>query len=107
MFTKEKEVDSMNIYEAKVLNFLKKNKFVSQRKMAKELSCSIGTINNSLKSLFNLNYIDSKYRLTQNAFEVFHKSKPKNAVILAAGFGMRMVPINTSVQKFLKQTKLN
>ena len=101
MFTKEKEVDSMNIYEAKVLNFLKKNKFVSQRKMAKELCFSIGTINNSLKSLFNLNYIDSKYRLTQNAFEVFHKSKPKNAVILAAGFGMRMVPINTSVPKAL------
>ncbi len=29
------------------------------------------------------------------------KNSPKNAVILAAGFGMRMVPINTSITKGL------
>ena len=33
------------------------------------------------------------------------KNKPKNAVILAAGFGMRMVPINTRTPKGLLEVR--
>ena len=45
--------------------------------------------------------MDSSYHLTSFSYSLFSDCKPKNAVILAAGFGMRMVPINTSVPKAL------
>ena len=39
--------------------------------------------------------------LTSKAQDEFKEKKPKRAIILAAGFGMRMVPINTETTKGL------
>ena len=39
--------------------------------------------------------------LTHKSRKILQQNKPQNAVILAAGFGMRMVPINTEVPKGL------
>ena len=46
-------------------------------------------------------YIDDAVRPTSQALAEFRAKAPKNAIILAAGFGMRMVPINTEMPKGL------
>lgn len=46
-------------------------------------------------------YIDEKAEITDKAKKLIRETKPERAVILAAGFGMRMVPINTEYPKGL------
>ena len=46
-------------------------------------------------------YLDTQMQLTQKARTLFRNNSPRNAIILAAGFGMRMVPINTEAPKGL------
>ena len=38
-------------------------------------------------------------------YEELEEKKPENAIILAAGFGMRMVPINVEVPKGILEVK--
>lgn len=45
--------------------------------------------------------IDDSIRPTVKAITEFKQKTPQRAVILAAGFGMRMVPINTEMPKGL------
>nr|MCR5372445.1 choline kinase [Solobacterium sp.] len=52
-----------------------------------------------LESLRNRGYIDENDRLTEQALRFAEERKPGNAIILAAGYGMRMVPINHSIPK--------
>ena len=59
----------------------------------------MGKVNSSLKKLTELGYIDEKMQCTSKAYEELKEKKPQNAIILAAGFGMRMVPINVEVPK--------
>ena len=54
-----------------------------------------------LESLRTRGYIDEKDRLTEQALRFAEERKPGNAIILAAGYGMRMVPINHSIPKAL------
>ena len=49
-------------------------------------------INSALKTLVENGYLDEQMGLTKKAGDEMKKKRPKNAVILAAGFGMRMVP---------------
>ena len=46
-------------------------------------------------------YLDDCAQLTEKAKSEIRDRTPKNAIILAAGFGMRMVPINLSTPKAL------
>lgn len=85
----------MNIFEADILRLLSNGKYSSQRLLAESSGYSLGVINKSLKNLFNEGYLDSGNNLTEKARKEIAEKSPKNAVILAAGFGMRMVPINT------------
>lgn len=91
----------MNTFEKEVLLFLKEKNFQSQRSLAKEMNLSLGTVNNALNKLKSDHYIDDQYHLLPKAIELFKKNESKNAIILAAGYGMRMVPINTEVPKGL------
>ena len=91
----------MNKKEMDVLKYLKNNKLKNQREISMNTKHSIGAVNKSLKNLVDQGYIDVDSNLTGKALNLFYLNKPKNAVILAAGFGMRMVPINTSVPKAL------
>ena len=91
----------MNIQEADVLRTLFKKPFVNQRVLSDVTGHSLGVINRSIKNLTAEGYLDNNVRLTKKAeAEIFDRS-PKNAIILAAGFGMRMVPINLSTPKGL------
>lgn len=91
----------MNIHECDVMNFIVRNGYLSQRILAKGTNFSLGTVNSALRSLVNEKYLDDKYHLTSKGYGEINRSKPRNAIILAAGFGMRMVPINTEVPKGL------
>ena len=91
----------MNIQEFDILNVLLAEPYETQRRLAERSGHSLGIVNRSLKALAQAGYLDGQFQPTQQALDLSRKNSPKNAVILAAGFGMRMVPINTSAPKGL------
>ena len=91
----------MNIQGYDVLNTLAETPFLNQRALADACGYSLGTINRSLKELVEAGYVDEKSRLTQKSMAEIEDKRPRRAIILAAGFGMRMVPINTETPKGL------
>lgn len=95
----------MNKQESDLLLCLKNMSFVNQRTLAKKSGYSLGLVNCSLKKLVENGYLNTDYSLTQKAEDLFVKNTPKRAVILAAGVGTRMVPINTENPKALLQVK--
>ena len=91
----------MNIQEADVLKSLFLEPFINQRILADLCGHSLGVVNRSLKNLITEGYLDEQIKVTAKAKSEMTLLAPKNAVILAAGFGMRMIPINTQSPKAL------
>lgn len=91
----------MNIQERDILNELLREPYGNQRQLAERSGHSLGIVNRSLKALAQSGYLDGQMRPTAQALALSRQCAPKNAVILAAGFGMRMVPINTTAPKGL------
>ena len=91
----------MNKQELDVLRSLFAEPFINQRALAKASGHSLGVVNRSLKTLIAEGYVDEDICLTSKALYEHNAKAPKNAIILAAGFGMRMVPINLSTPKAL------
>lgn len=89
----------MNIQQCDILLNLKKSPFVNQRSLSEQTGYSLGAVNQSLKALIADGCLSSELNLTDKAVSKIHDSSPKNAIILAAGFGMRMVPINRETPK--------
>lgn len=95
----------MNRKEYDILNTIKKEPFINQRILAEMSGYSLGTVNRCLKILDEEGYINKYTQLTEKTKEEISNKKPKNAIILAAGFGMRMVPINMESPKALIDIK--
>ena len=93
----------MNRQEQDVLNILAGGTFSGQRELAEESGYSLGVVNRCLRSLTETGYVRADGTLTQNGQALLAENRPRRAVILAAGFGMRMVPINTETPKGLLQ----
>lgn len=91
----------MNKQESDILNTLLLEPFINQRILAEVSGHSLGVVNRSLKELIKMDYLDDDIRPTGKALREFKEKTPKRAIILAAGFGMRMVPINTEMPKGL------
>lgn len=91
----------MNKQEMDILSSLLVEPFVNQRILAESTGHSLGVVNKSIKNLIKDGYLDEDVRLTTKSKNKFQNNAPKNAVILAAGFGMRMVPINLETPKAL------
>ena len=89
----------MNIQECDIMKILLEAPFTSQRALAEQSGHALGIVNRSLKALIREGYLDDAMQLTSRAEELRRVSQPKRAVILAAGFGMRMVPINLETTK--------
>ena len=91
----------MNIYESEIMNILGREPFVNQRILAEITGHSVGSVNKSLRQLSREGYLDDNMQLTDKARQEIRAKAPRNAIILAAGFGMRMVPINLTTPKAL------
>ena len=102
--TKENEhEEQLSILESDILSVLCNEPFVNQRILAETSGHSLGVVNRSLRSLIASGYLDEQVQLTPKAVRMFKARAPRNAIILAAGFGMRMVPINlTTPNAFLE-----
>ncbi len=92
---------SMKKNELDIIKYLACKPFGNQRELANNLRYSLGSINNCLKSLIANDYLTDDIKLTNKSNELLKITKPKNAIILAAGIGMRMIPINSLYSKGL------
>lgn len=91
----------MNKLECDILLQLRQKPYVNQRDLAGQLNCSAASVNHALKSLIESGHLNQSYQLTDLSHALLTQNAPKRAVILAAGYGMRMVPINTVGAKAL------
>lgn len=91
----------MNRQEMDILNALAVKPYMNQRILAESCGHSLGIVNRSVKNLIREHYLDDDFCLTEKAKRELRDKAPKNAIILAAGFGMRMVPINMETPKAL------
>lgn len=95
----------MNKQDADVLNILIDKEIVTQREIAENTGHSLGIVNRSIANLRKEGFLDEKLQCTKKAQMIEAEHMPQNAIILAAGFGMRMVPINREVSKAFLEVK--
>ena len=76
----------------------------SQRKIADALSVSVGTVNKLLTELCSAGFVEDG-KLTEKGLLALEPYKVKRAVIVAAGFGSRLVPITLNTPKPLVRVK--
>lgn len=95
----------MNNQTFDILNDILDNPYTSQRAISQRCGHSLGAVNGGLKLLVQNGYLDEFMQPTAKAKDEAKQAKPRRAVILAAGFGMRMVPINTQSPKALLEVQ--
>lgn len=105
MFTKISEVICVNTQTLDILMALAASPYSTQRALAKATGHSLGIVNRSIKELMTSDYLDADIQLTSKAVKELEDKAPKQAVILAAGLGMRMIPINTETPKAFLEVK--
>lgn len=84
-----------------ILNVISSKTINTQRDLVRETGFSLGKINKLLVELKKDGFIEKDMNLTIKAKKYYEKERTQRAIILAAGYGMRMVPINTEEPKGL------
>lgn len=88
-----------------LLVYFEKNKEKqSQRSIAKALQMSVGTVNKLVQELTETGLI-CENSLTVAGYDALQPYRVKNVVLMAAGFGSRMVPITLNTPKPLVRVK--
>ena len=90
----------MNFFEEEVSKEIIKNS-ESVSSIKNNLGCAEADVCVELDNLKKLGYIDASRKMTDKLKHSLCDNSSKNAIILAAGIGMRMVPINTKMPKGL------
>ncbi len=75
---------------------------LTQRELAEKLGLSLGLVNRTLKELRCGGWLDGDGQLTGEALSLLEVRRPRRAVILAAGYGMRMVPVSNTPKALLE-----
>ena len=91
----------MSLQELDVLQYLLSHLVRQQREIAAALDMSLGVVNKSLRNLIAGGYLTKDYIPTEKARALGDHCRPERAVILAAGYGMRMIPASREVPKGL------
>ncbi|MGI5960170.1 MAG: phosphotransferase [Massiliimalia sp.] len=89
---------------ANVCKYVKQNPELTQRELAKQLDVSLGKTNQSVKECEEQGFLirkKGKYALTEQGEKFLEEYRVKNAVILAAGYGSRFVPLTFETPKGL------
>lgn len=79
-------------------------KKLSQRTIASQTNLSVGTVNKLLTKLTNDGLIE-KNKITEKGLESLEPYKVDTAIIIAAGFGSRLIPITLNTPKPLIRVK--
>ena len=84
----------MNYMEFNVLSLLKREPRLKQRQIAGKCGISLGSANNTLKSLRKHGFITSDRTVSESGLEALEPYRVQNAVIMAAGLSSRFAPIS-------------
>lgn len=76
----------------------------SQRELSEITGMSLGSVNKTIKELIELGFVNDDF-ITPKGIEVMQNYRVKRAVVIAAGFGSRMVPITLNTPKPLVRVK--
>ena len=90
-----------------VLYLISTKKYKTQREVAKKMDVSLGKVNSIFKEAENKGYIVSNdtYSLSADGQKLLESHKVDNAIILAAGFGSRFVPMTYETPKGLLEVR--
>ena len=85
--------------------YLSENRFINQRDLMQSTGYSLGFVNKSLNNLKKKALIASNFNISKKGKQYIKENSPQRAIILAAGYGMRMIPINLETPKALIEIK--
>lgn len=94
----------MNIEQLKILRECNRTENITQREIAKIFNISLGKTNKLFQALLEEGLLLKKsnnYVLTEEAYRLLDTHRVDNAIVMAAGFGSRFVPLTYETPKGL------
>lgn len=95
----------MTIQDMDILQYQSEHNFENQRQLAEATGYALGTVNKALKRLKDQKYIADDFLLTEHAAQLIRQCRTKRAIILAAGPGIRMMPIHMQTTKGMLEVR--
>lgn len=95
----------MNLRELDILKELSKDSYIDQSILTEISKYSLKEVEEALNKLIKKQLIHEDHTLTDLGIRELEKKKPRNAIILSAGPGTRMVPINADIPKGLLEVR--